>query len=68
MTTLLRNALEHTARYFSLAAPTVARRQAKKVLRARIYLAERGLSATARNSTFQYARATSALLGKDHTV
>jgi hypothetical protein len=59
----LRQELSQTAQHFCFAKPRIARRQAKHLIRARIYLAEHDISAVAVGSKFEYKRTTGSILG-----
>lgn len=53
----LREMLEATMKHFSDAEPKVARRQGAKLIRAKSYLAERGIAAADPRSTLVYTKA-----------
>jgi hypothetical protein len=57
MTNNLREILETTMKHFRMADPKIARRQGAKLIRAKSYLAERGIAAADPNSTLVYTKA-----------
>ncbi len=59
---VIRSELIKAAAHFPLLPCRVARRQAKRLLRARAYLERRGILACALGSQFQYCRATGSVL------
>lgn len=57
MTNNLRAMLETTMKHFQMAEPKVARRQGAKLIRAKSYLAERGIAASDPDSKLVYTKA-----------